>query len=43
MKKTLPKQFQIKEHTVHAQMIYNPSVLQQLPYILKTPDWNPKL
>jgi tetratricopeptide (TPR) repeat protein len=37
MKKTPPKQFQIKEHAIHARMIYNPSVLQQLPYILIYP------
>jgi hypothetical protein len=37
MKKTPPKQFQIKEHAAFARMIYNPSLLQQLPYILIYP------
>ncbi len=36
-KKTPPKQFKIKEHATHARMIYNPSVLQQLPYIIIYP------
>jgi tetratricopeptide (TPR) repeat protein len=37
MKTQPPKQFKLKEHTVHARMIYNPSVWQQLPYILAYP------
>ncbi len=36
-KKTPPKQFQIIEQAKHARMIYNPSVLEQLPYILLYP------
>jgi len=37
MKKTPPKQFEIKEQAAHARMIYNSSLWQQLPYILIYP------
>jgi hypothetical protein len=37
MKKTPPKQFEFKEQAPHARMIYNSSLLQQLPYILIYP------
>jgi len=37
MKKRPPKHFTIKEQAVHARMIYNSSLLEQLPYILIYP------
>lgn len=37
MEKIPPKEFLIKEHAVHAQMIYNSSIWQQLPHILVYP------
>ncbi|MDM8561497.1 hypothetical protein [Candidatus Parabeggiatoa sp. HSG14] len=37
MKNKPPKKFKLVEHAAHARMIYNPSVWQQLPYIITYP------